>query len=149
MTAKMFGRAVLAAVLLVAALQLVPYGREHHNPAARNEPAWSSAEVRSLAVRACFDCHSHETRWPWYSQIAPVSWLVQNHVNEGRRKLNFSQWDRPQRKADEAAEELADGEMPTAGYTLLHPEALLNLRERQQLMEALKAIAACHPKHAH
>ncbi len=78
-------------------LQLVPYGRNHTNPPVAAEPAWASAQTRALAVRACFDCHSNETTWPWYSNVAPVSWLIQRDVDEGRRRLNFSEWNTTRR----------------------------------------------------
>ena len=69
-------------------------------------------QTRALAQRACFDCHSNETKWPWYSTIAPVSWLVQRDVEEGRRGLNFSEWGRPHKEANEAASSVEKGEMP-------------------------------------
>ena len=81
---------VCVAIFLL--IQLIPYGRDHTNPAVVAEPAWDLPETRALAVRACFDCHSNETIWPWYSNVAPISWLVQRDVDEGREKLNFSEW---------------------------------------------------------
>ena len=75
-------------LLLLAAAQLVPYGRDHDNPPVVAEPAWGSPATRELARRACFDCHSNETQWPWYSNIAPLSWLIQRDVDEGRDELN-------------------------------------------------------------
>lgn len=128
--------ALLALVLLV---QLVPYGRAHTNPPVAAEPRWDSPATRALAQRACFDCHSNETSWPWYSHVAPASWLVQNHVDEGRRVLNFSEWGRPQHEADEAAEEVREGEMPPRSYLILHPEARLTAAERDQLVRGLDA----------
>ena len=82
----------LIGLLLLAfvAIQLVPYGRDHDNPAVIAEPNWDSPQTRDLFMTACGDCHSYETEWPWYSNIAPVSWLVQHDVEEGREKLNFS-----------------------------------------------------------
>lgn len=133
---------VIAAVALVAAfavIQLVPYGRAHDNPRVVAEPAWDQQATRALAVRACFDCHSNETRWPWYSDVAPMSWLVQNHVDEGRRELNFSEWNRAQEEADEAADVVREGEMPPRSYTLLHPEARLTVAERSALADGLAA----------
>jgi hypothetical protein len=62
------------------------YGRDHSNPPVRIEPRWDRARTRELAVRACFDCHSNQTRWPWYSHVAPISWLVQHDVEEGARR---------------------------------------------------------------
>ncbi len=130
-------------VLLVAfgLIQLVPYGRDHANPAVRKEPTWPSPRVRELAVRACFDCHSNESRWPWYSNVAPLSWLIQKDVVDGRRHLNFSEWDRPQKNAKEASEELKDGEMPPALYLPLHSEAKLSAAEKAELMTGLDAVA--------
>ncbi len=131
-------------ILLVVAfvlVQVVPYGRAHDNPAVTGEPAWPSPRARELAKRACFDCHSHETVWPWYSHVAPMSWLVQKDVVDGRKHLNFSTWDRSQENADEAAGEVAQGEMPPALYLPLHPEARLTDAEKDELLAALRAIA--------
>ena len=89
-------------ILLVA--QLIPYGRVHSNPPVTLEPAWDSAATRELFFRACRDCHSNETVWPWYSHVAPVSWLVTSDVEEGREHFNVSVWDRPKQDGDEAAE---------------------------------------------
>lgn len=121
------------------ALQVVPYGRDHTNPPIQKEPAWDSPETRALAKRACFDCHSNETVWPWYSHLAPVSWLVWNDVQEGREHLNFSEWDREQRDADEAPEEVEEGAMPLPIYLRTHPEARLSPEEKDALVRGLKA----------
>ncbi|MBL9017964.1 MAG: heme-binding domain-containing protein [Myxococcales bacterium] len=129
----------LALLALVLLAQLVPYGRAHTNPPVAAEPRWDSPATRALAQRACFDCHSNETSWPWYSHVAPASWLVQNHVDEGRRVLNFSEWGRPQDEADEAAQEVREGEMPPRSYLILHPEARLTAAERDQLVRGLDA----------
>ena len=93
---------------------------------------------RDLAVRACFDCHSNETVWAWYSNVAPISWIVQQHVDEGREELNFSEWHVPQ-EADEAAETVREGSMPTRGYAALHPEARLSDDEQRALIAGLVA----------
>jgi hypothetical protein len=128
----------LAAVFVL--MQLVPYGRDHTNPPARVEPAWPSPAVRALAVRACFDCHSNQTVWPWYSHVAPISWLVQRDTDEGRSKLNFSESNRPQRKADEAADEVREGGMPLWFYKIPHPSAGLSPAESTQLADGLAAM---------
>ncbi|MCB9892964.1 MAG: heme-binding domain-containing protein [Planctomycetes bacterium] len=130
---------LLGTVALAAAIQLVPYGRDHTNPPVVAEPQWDSAETRDLAKRACFDCHSNETVWPWYSNVAPVSWLVQHDVDEGREHLNFSEWNRKQKHADDAAEEVREGEMPLAVYLPAHPEARLTDAEKQALIKGLEA----------
>lgn len=120
-------------------IQLVPYGRNHTNPPVRQEPQWDRPETRQLAQRACFDCHSNETKWPWYASVAPVSWFTQRHVDKGRRKLNFSEWDLPQKEAKDAIKTVQKGEMPLRSYTLAHPEARLQPAERELLMSGLKA----------
>jgi hypothetical protein len=132
-------KVLLGSVVFFALIQLVPYGRDHRNPPVRREPAWDSPRTRELAVRACFDCHSNQVRWPWYSDVAPVSWLIQHDVDEARSELNFSEWDRPQEEADEAGEEVAEGEMPLWSYRLAHPEARLSDRERRELVAGLDA----------
>jgi mono/diheme cytochrome c family protein len=124
---------------LGVAIQLVPYGREHTNPSVVEEPQWSSPDVRALAVRACFDCHSNETSWPWYANVAPVSWLVQKDTDDGRRHLNFSEWNRKQKHAKDAAEEVSEGEMPMPIYLVMHADARLTDPERQQLVDGLRA----------
>jgi len=96
--------------------------------------------TRELAQKACFDCHSNETVWPWYSKIAPVSWLVQRDVDEGREKLNFSEWNRKDyfENLDEIGETIVEGEMPPFMYYPMHPEARLTDKEKQQLIQGLQ-----------
>jgi mono/diheme cytochrome c family protein len=125
-------------LLLLAVAQLVPYGRDHDNPPVAAEPAWDSPATRELARRACFDCHSNETRWPWYSNIAPLSWLIQRDVDEGRDELNWSEWG-PDQEGDESAETLIEGSMPPDSYSLLHPEARLSAQEIDALVAGLVA----------
>ena len=127
---------------MVVLVQIVPYGRNHTNPSVRTEPSWNVQETRALAQRACFDCHSNETKWPWYSTIAPVSWLVQRDVEEGRRGLNFSEWGRPHTEANEAASSVEKGEMPLRFYVAVHPQARLEPTEREALIRGLQATVA-------
>ena len=125
----------LAGAFLV--LQLVPYGRQHDNPPVMAEPLWDSPDTRALARQACFDCHSNETEWPLYASVAPVSWLVQRDVNEGRSALNFSEWQRTQRKAKDASEEVLESEMPPLAYQLAHSHARLSAADRERLAAGL------------
>jgi len=136
---KLLRRLLLVLLVLLVLIQLVPYGRDHANPPVRQEPAWDGPRTRELAARACFDCHSNETRWPWYSHVAPASWLVASDIAEGRREMNFSEWDLPQKEAEEAAEKVREGEMPLRGYLLAHPEARLTDAERDELARGLEA----------
>lgn len=138
--AHLMGKILAVLLLAVIAIQFVPYGRSYSNPPAGVEPAWDRPQTRELFFRACGDCHSHQTRWPWYSRIAPVSWLVQHDVDEGREHFNVSLWGVQNRnKGDEAAQELHEGEMPPWFYLLPHPEAKLSPAEKKALIEGLAA----------
>ena len=128
------GLAVLALLLLA---QFLPFGRVA-NPPVRAEPAWDSPRTRELAVRACFDCHSNQSQRRWY-HVAPASWLVAHDVAEAREHMNFSEWDRPQKDADEAPEEVREKEMPLQIYLVMHPEARLSDAEREELARGLSA----------
>jgi hypothetical protein len=119
-------------------IQAVPYGRDHDNPTVTAEPTWDSVQTRDLAIRACFDCHSNETVWPWYSNVAPMSWLVQRDVDEGREALNYSDWNRPQ-EGEESAETVQEGSMPPPSYLLTHPDARLTDAELAALADGLVA----------
>lgn len=131
------GAVALLAILVL--IQAVPYGRDHANPTVAAEPEWDHPQTRELFHRACGDCHSNETRWPWYSHVAPVSWLVQNDVEEGREHLNVSEWGQGEQEADEAAEMVEEGEMPLWFYEPLHPEARLTEQEAERLVRGLEA----------
>jgi hypothetical protein len=127
---KLIGGLLLAALAFFGIIQLIPYGREHANTAVLQEPRWSSPQVRTIAQRACFECHSNETTWPWYSNIAPFSWLIQHDVDEGRRTLNFSEWGRGRQRSEEVGEVVQRGRMPPAYYVMLHPTAELSSSEK-------------------
>jgi mono/diheme cytochrome c family protein len=131
-------RTSLLLVLAFVAIQFVPYGRDHANPPVAAEPTWDSPQTRELARQACFDCHSNETEWPAYSAVAPVSWLVQRDVVHGRAALNFSEWQKPQEEAGEAAEEVLEGEMPLRIYQLMHAHARLSAADRERLARGLE-----------
>lgn len=135
-----FGQYTIGAMLVFAFIQLIPYGKQHSNPAVAKEPRWTSAETRGIAQRACFDCHSNQTQWPWYANVAPASWLVQWDVTQGRRHLNFSNWDQPGSDFDEAAQQVRQSEMPPWYYRSLHPEARLQNGERQRLIAGLETV---------
>ena len=136
---------VLGIIVLAVLIQLIPYGHDRTNPPVRSEPAWPDSQSRALAQRACFDCHSNQTIWPWYSNLAPVFWLVYGDVMEGRRRLNFSDWNRSEGQyADELKEVHYERNMPPANYLLLHPGARLSETEWKRLYSALEAITASY-----
>ncbi|PYM86499.1 MAG: cytochrome C [Candidatus Rokuibacteriota bacterium] len=127
---------------LLLAIQAVPYGHRHENPPVRLEPRWAGSATRDLAVRACYDCHSNETAWPWYSYVAPMSWLIRKDIDEGRGDLNFSEWNRAQPEAEKTAEVVQKGEMPPRYYVLLHSDARLSPADRRELIQGLEATMA-------
>jgi hypothetical protein len=131
------GLACLVGFFLV--IQLVPYGRTHSNPMTLAEPSWDSAQTRELAKRACFDCHSNETRWPWYADVAPFSWVVQRDVESARDTVNFSEWDRPYALAEYSGYAVRAGTMPPKKYRVAHPEANLTAEELVELANGLDA----------
>ncbi len=133
---KLGAAVVLIALAAFAAIQFIPVDRS--NPPVTTEPQWDSAQTRALAERACYDCHSNQTKWTWYSKVAPVSWLVAHDVEEGRSALNFSEWGAGQ-EGEEAGEEVLEGAMPPWQYLLMHPEASLNEAEKQSLVAGLNA----------
>jgi mono/diheme cytochrome c family protein len=137
---------VVAAVGLFALAQAIPYGRGHSNPPVTKEPAWDSQQTRVLAARACFDCHSNLTTWPWYSNIAPESWLIQRDVDGGRSTFNLSEWDQPQEvDVGEISEAINGGGMPPWYYRLLHSKASLSKAEKQQLIAGLTKTFQASP----
>ncbi len=118
-------------------LQLVPVDRS--NPPVTS-PLATTAGVEEVLRRACYDCHSNETEWPWYSYVAPVSWWVVDHVRAGRGDLNFSEWPTFDFEAEELAladirEQVLEGTMPLDSYTLMHRDARLSERDRQLLLD--------------
>ena len=100
-------------------------------------------EVTAILERACYDCHSNKTIWPWYSQFAPVSWLLVSDVNDGRKDLSFSDWarydpKRAARKLQEICEQIEKGEMPLKSYVLIHPAAKLSDSDKKILCDWAK-----------
>jgi len=104
--------------------------------------AGNTPQTRALAARVCFDCHSNETIWPWYSNIAPISWLVQRDVDQGRRAVNFSEWNRPQKEARESSNTVREGEMPPWIYTIRSASARLSATEKEALARGLAVTLA-------
>jgi hypothetical protein len=136
---KRIGITLGVLIVLFGVMQLVPYGRDHTNPPVIAEPAWDSPQTRALAVRACFSCHSNETKWPWYSHVAPFSWVVQHNVNNGRTVINFSEWNRTYDLAPQTVPNVLSAEMPPRMFRLAHPEARLTDDEKMQLARGLNA----------
>jgi hypothetical protein len=132
---KFFKYSLLIFGLIFIIIQFIPINRL--NPPVIKEPVWDSPETRSLAVRACFDCHSNETKWPAYGYVAPISWWINADVKKGRKHLNMSDW-KPG-DGNEAAKEVRKGDMPKWQYTLMHSEAKLTDIEKEKFISGLIA----------
>lgn len=140
------GKILAGLVLLFGLMQLVPYGRTHSNPSVNVEPPWDSPRTRELTVRACFDCHSNHTKWPWYADVAPMSWVVQRDVDAARETVNFSDWNHRGDLPDESGPSVVRGDMPPAKYKMAHPEANLTPEETIELARGLNATVGAKGK---
>lgn len=129
-------------LMIFLILQFMPLPKE--NPPVTSPVTWDSPQTEQLARAACFDCHSNETHWYWYADVAPSRVLIRNDVKEGRDVLNFSQWNRalaPEAAAaiaDEIEEAIQEGEMPPWYYRLIHAEAQLTDAQKLQLIFGLR-----------
>ena len=130
---------ILSLIVIWGAIQFVPYGKDHTNPKVLAEPTWDSPKTKETFMKACGDCHSNETQYPWYSNIAPISWVMAHHIEEGREHFNVSMWGKQKKnEGDEAVEEVEDAEMPLLSYLLAHPEARLSDEEKKVFIEGLE-----------
>jgi hypothetical protein len=132
------------------ALAIIVIGAQFIRPSRANLPVDAARtiqanmevppEVTAILARSCDDCHSSTTQWPWYSNVAPVSWLLAHHVNDGREELSFSDWSsytpkRAAHKLKEICEQLEKGEMPLQSYVLLHRSAALSDADKEVLCD--------------
>ncbi len=118
-------------------LQLVPYGRNHDNPPVTSTRRGAPRRPGGWPGPPATTATSNETHWPWYSNVVPMSWLVQRDVDRGRAVVNFSKWDREQGAADDLRDAVEDGTMPPSNYLVLHPDAELSSAEKAALGAAL------------
>lgn len=143
---KLFKRIVIGLVMLLVVIQLIRPAKT--NPGVDESKtiqanARVSPEIAAILERSCYDCHSSKTTWPWYSEIAPVSWLLVSDVNDGRKQFSLSDWGtyEPRRKAtklQEMCEQVEKGEMPLKSYLILHPAAKLSESDKQALCDWAK-----------
>ncbi len=135
MKLKIVGALALSAV----AIQFIPYGKTYTNPPIISEPTWDSPRTKELFNNACANCHSHQTTYPWYSKVAPLSWLIQRDVDEGREHFNVSAWGAQKKnEGEDAAKELREGDMPPWFYLPTHPEAKLTDGEKKELISGFE-----------
>lgn len=135
---KVFKWTIIIFAIILIAIQFIPYGRDHTNPPVKNTVKWDSPETEQFFNRACIDCHSHETEWPWYSNVAPASWLVQYDVEHGRGHFNISVKGDAFEEGEEAAEMVEKDIMPPWYYLVGHLDARLAPIEKKKFIEGLK-----------
>lgn len=133
MKKKIFKYSFIGLTIIFVAIQFIPV--ERNNPSVTGEIN-APAEVKNILKRSCYDCHSNNTDWHFYSYIAPVSWLVAGDVNKGRKNLNFSEWNKydnkkQSKKIEKIYEEIAEGNMPLRIYLITHPGADLTDNDKQ------------------
>ena len=103
------------------------------------------SEVQQILTASCYDCHSNNTVYPWYSKVQPVKWWLASHINDGKRHLNFDEFntysnDKKLHKLDEITETVKAGEMPLKSYTLIHTGAKLSEKQKQQIIGWAKSV---------
>ena len=130
-----FKRTLIAVGGVALAIQFIPVSRT--NPPVVKELTWDSPKTKAFAKRACFDCHSNEAKWPWYSYVAPMSWLIVNDVKDARERLNFSEISAEDR-AGSLVKRINNGEMPLPRYLALHSEARLSEAEKKEYIAGLR-----------
>ena len=129
-----------ALVAVFILIQFVPFGRDHTNPPATNPFRWTSSQAKAIARRSCYDCHSNHTRYWWAVDIAPFSWLAAHDIQDGRARLNFSEWTGS--LSTPALESAVSNNMPPLQYTLLHPSAKLSAADKQTLLDGFQQSVA-------
>jgi len=140
-------RAAAAAIVVAAVIQLVPVKRT--NPPVQFEVD-APKDVKSVLQRACYDCHSNRTRWPWYSHVAPMSWLVARDVRRGRKEVNFTDWPNFDFQAQDhlmagIAKQVDRGKMPLPMYLVMHPDAEITPAERKRIVDWARSMEQLDP----
>ncbi|MDH5476525.1 MAG: heme-binding domain-containing protein [Cyclobacteriaceae bacterium] len=139
---------IIAIALVLVVIQFFGIDKENPSFEAKNDfiTVTNPPElVKNILKNSCYDCHSNETEYPWYTNVAPVSWWIKHHINEGRDELNFSEWatfelKRKKHKLDEMVEMVEEGEMPLDSYTWAHSEATLSDEQKTALIDWTKSL---------
>jgi len=139
---------LLGLLLILAVLQILPR-EKNENRAPSDSDLFkveeATLEIEELIIGACYDCHSYQSKYPWYSNVAPLSWWIDDHISHARKHLNFSEWlaykaDKKSHKAEECFEEVEEGEMPLESYRLAHASGRLSEGEKFLLLNWFKGL---------
>lgn len=141
---------IIALILLVAfiAIQFFPTQRNESDSVPNSDFLLvnnSSKEISSILKESCYDCHSNNTKYPWYNKIQPAAWLLEDHIKEGKKELNFNEWNdlsdrRKNSKLKSIINQIKDDEMPPSSYTLIHRNAILDKSEKELVIDFMKQI---------
>ena len=139
---------ILVVVAILVIIQFIPALPDDYEPNVGQtftEVNEVPIKVEAILTSACYDCHSHQSKWPWYSYVAPFSFWIGDHVQEGRKHLDFSQWanyspKKADHKLEEIVEELTEGEMPLDSYTWVHSEAQLSESQKTLLVDYVNSL---------
>lgn len=134
---------LILVIVILAGIQLIRIDKNMHEVQEKSDFIYitkPSEEVENIIKTSCYDCHSYRTKYPWYTEIAPVSWYIKHHVNEGLERVNFSDWaaypaKKASRKLEACAETVKLEDMPLGSYTLIHRGAKLSAEKRKKLSE--------------
>ena len=147
---KLFTLKRIAAVLLAALLIMQFFRIEKDNPASNPDDDFIAmmnppVEIANMLKISCYDCHSHETVYPWYTNLAPFSWWIKEHINHAREELNFSTWgtydaSRADHKLEEGVEKVESAEMPLPSYLIIHSESKLSDAQRERLANYFQSL---------
>ncbi len=137
---------LLGIIILLVIIQFFPIDKENPNGSPDQDFLVSESMPEGVKItfkEACYDCHSNHTKYPWYTNIAPLSWWINNHIQHGREELNFSNWTqytegKRKHKLEESFELIENGQMPLKSYTWMHPEAKLDDQRKKQVLAWLK-----------
>ncbi len=140
-----FKKKLLIVLFLLALIQLIRIDTSNPTTSPGNDYlvlAKSPDEIGNIIRNSCYDCHSNETKYPWYSKVAPVSWILKNHIQEGREHLNFSDWgnysiEKRANLLEEIKEEIEKNEMPLRSYTIIHSNAKLSSNSKKLVLDWL------------
>ncbi len=142
---KIVKKIALGLLLVLVLLQFWQPERPQLETIAENEIVFTSTEVAGIVQKACYDCHSNQTDYPFYAYVSPLNHWIQEHVEHGREELNFQEWNtfsdkRKAKKIHEIVEEVEEGKMPLESYSLVHSDAQLSDEERKMLLDYFKAL---------
>jgi hypothetical protein len=147
---KAVKKILIALAVVFVFIQFIPSGIPENIPEDKSSIAGSSmvtGPVLNQIKRSCFDCHSNQVQFPWYSKLAPSSWLLANHISEGKSHLNFSEWEAYSNREkigllEDIKDEVGSGKMPLKSYLLIHRDAKLNSEEISALIKWAEEASA-------